>query len=55
MIKSINIINFKGIENLTVNFDEKITCLSGSNGTGKSSTHKIWSDGQNSYQGRNPF
>lgn len=38
MIKSISLVNFKGIENLTVNFDKKITCLSGSNGTGKSST-----------------
>ena len=37
IIKKINLVNFKGIRNLTVDFDEQITTICGRNGSGKTS------------------
>lgn len=37
-LKELNLRNFKGIENLDLDFDEKLTLLVGVNGAGKSST-----------------
>lgn len=35
-VKQITLLNFKGIRNLTVDFDERETIISGRNGSGKS-------------------
>ena len=37
IIKKIKLVNFKGIRNLTVDFDEQITTICGRNGSGKTS------------------
>lgn len=37
IIKKINLVNFKGIRNLAVDFDEQITTICGRNGSGKTS------------------
>lgn len=37
IIKKINLVNFKGIRNLTVDFDEQITTICGRNASGKTS------------------
>ena len=37
IIKKINLVNFKGIRNLTVDLDEQITTICGRNGSGKTS------------------